>query len=126
MQLVSGASSVLVDEGKGSIELLYQGEVVSALDLGSLALGTVEKVDDATNYNPWGLVAALPTYGAPAGFAMRGVESFRVVSQRADELVLELVHEGGPHSHLSIAVEREDAFRLHLDARDSGTVAWLR
>ncbi len=126
VQLVSGASSVLVDEGKGSIELLYQGEVVSALDLGSLALGTVEKVDDATNYNPWGLVAALPTYGAPAGFAMRGVESFRVVSQRADELVLELVHEGGPHSHLSIAVEREDAFRLHLDARDSGTVAWLR
>jgi alpha-D-xyloside xylohydrolase len=125
-RLAAGRSAVLVDEDRGAIELTFDGEVVSVLDPGALALGTVDAVDDAANYDPWGFVGDQPTYAPLGGFAIRGATRFSLDEVRADAVVVSLEHDGGFESSLTISVERDDTFRLELAPRDASQVAWLR
>ncbi len=125
-EVTAGVARVRVDEARGAIELLQGDSVVSVLDVGGIALATVDGIDDAANYNPYGFVAKVPTYAPQAGFALRGATSFRIESTTDSNVVVALTHEGGLTSQLTIERERVGAFRVSLVPDDASTVVWLR
>lgn len=126
VEISAGSARVRVDEARGAIELLQNDAVVSVLDVGGVALATVDAIDDAANYNPYGFVAEVNTYAPQAGFALHGAKSFAIESATDSEVVVSLTHEGDLESRLTIARERVGAFRIELVPRDPEKVAWLR
>jgi alpha-D-xyloside xylohydrolase len=118
--------SVRYDSNALTLELLRGDDVLATFAVDGFQLGTVDTVDDAVNYDPWGLVGEQPGYLPPAGLAFHSVASAKIDAASATRLALSLAHEGGLESTLEVVAEADGRFRVHFAPKDAKQVAYLR
>ncbi len=111
----------------GVLVLRRRDEVLVRLLADGLQLGRVDAVDDSVNYDPYPLAAGLPIAVEPEGLAWLSVESASVLERYPSRIVLQLEHERGRVSRLTVTAEARGRFSFSFVPEPEGdAVALLR
>lgn len=125
--LAAGEWSVRADPERTSVALLRGETVLLDFLADGLELGVLPTVDDATNYDPWAIVAPTALHPTPVELSWLRVESVGVQEATDAALALRLSYGGGNTASLRIEPQAEGRFLAKL-VPDAGAarVAYLR
>jgi alpha-D-xyloside xylohydrolase len=124
--LTAGNFSIRVDPDPGDIALMSGEQKLLDFPIDGLELGAVTKVDDAFNYDPWGLVTENVLQPPPDGLDFLAVTHVDVKTQSATSLTLALTYTGGKTASLQIDADPSGRFKLQLVPDKTAPIAYFR
>lgn len=126
IRIEDGPYAVVFDPDSSDLTLQRGDQTVLRLPADAFRLGTVEAVEDGTNYDPWPLrVEGLFDYTPPAG--LRWISPSQVALSAADEtgLTLALTYRDGSAASLKLTRQAEGRYRLAWTPAADAPVAYF-
>lgn len=107
--------------------LRWDGTRVLRILLEEVRLGAVDVIEDATNYDPYPLVAGLPLSRSPVNLRWLSGRSARITRDEPNRLLAEVSFDEGKQATLEIRQTQDGSFRLHLVPQPGGPpIAYFR
>jgi alpha-D-xyloside xylohydrolase len=115
------------DAGTPDLVLRWDGTRVLRILLEEVRLGAVDVIEDATNYDPYPLVAGLPLSRSPVNLRWLSGRRARITKDEPNRLLAEVSFDEGKQATLEIRRTADGSFRLHLVPQAGGPpVAYFR
>jgi len=119
--------SLRFDAGDFDLALLRDDVRLLRLMAGDVQLGAVDAIADATNYDPYPLVAGLSLVRQPTNLRWLSVHTARLVTVEPERIVVDLTFEEGKRATFTLEAARSGSFRARLmPLGESPPVAYFR